>query len=186
VVALHGGSGNGGDFLWSGLREARGRRFLLRSPTSRESIWSLNAPEIDGHALRQMREWVASQWNVDREHVLLTGLSDGATMTLLVGLGDDTSFTHLAPISGVLHPMNFAIGNLDRAREKPIYLVHGALDWMFPVVLAQEAARVLEDAGARLVYRELADLSHTYPREENTATLERLDAGLRAIPSIPE
>ena len=141
---------------------------LLLSPTSRESTWSLNAPEIDGHALRQMTEWVASQWNVDREHVLLTGLSDGATMTLLVGLGDDTSFTHLAPISGVLHPMNFAIGNLDRAREKPIYLVHGALDWMFPVVLAQEAARVLEDAGARLVYRELADLSHTYTRARRT------------------
>jgi len=186
VVALHGGSGKGEDFLWSWLREARSRRFLLLSPTSRASTWSLNAPETDGHALGQMTEWVASEWNVDREHVLLTGLSDGATMTLLVGLGDDVPFTHLAPVSGVLHPLNFAIGNLDRAREKPIYLVHGALDWMFPVALAQEAARVLEDAGAQLVYRELADLSHTYPREENAAILEWFDAGLRAIPAISE
>jgi phospholipase/carboxylesterase len=171
VVALHGGSGNGEDFLWTWLREARSRGFLLLSPTSRNSTWSLNAPEIDGAALRQTTEWVASEWNVDREHVLLTGLSDGATMTLLVGLGDDAPFTHLAPVSGVLHPRNFAIGNLDRARAKPIYLVHGALDWMFPVTLAQEAARVLEDADAQLVYREIADLSHTYPREENPAIL---------------
>jgi phospholipase/carboxylesterase len=175
VVALHGGSGNGADFLWSWLREARSRRCLLLAPTSRGSTWSLNGPEIDGSALRQMTEWVSSEWNVDREHVLLTGLSDGATMTLLVGLGEDVPYTHLAPISGVLHPMNFAIGNLDRAHEKPIYLVHGELDWMFPVTLAQEASRVLADAGARLVYRELADLSHTYPREENARIIEWFD-----------
>jgi phospholipase/carboxylesterase len=118
---------------------------------------------------------VSSQWKVDAESVLLTGLSDGATMTLLVGLGSDTPFTHLAPVSGVLHPMNFAIGNLGRARERPIYLVHGALDWMFPVSLAQEAARVLEESGADLVYREVADLSHTYPREENARIIEWLD-----------
>jgi len=178
VVALHGGSGSGNDFIWTWLREARSRRFFLLSPTSRGSTWSLQAPEQDGHVLRQMCEWVASKWKVDLGHVLLTGLSDGATMTILVGLGKETPFTHLAPVSGVLHPMNFAIGNLDRARDKPIYLVHGALDWLFPVTLAQEAARVLREAGAQLVYRELEDLSHTYPREENTRIIEWFDERL--------
>ncbi|HIG72431.1 MAG: hypothetical protein ABGX04_10050 [Myxococcales bacterium] len=174
VVALHGGSGSGADFLWTWLREARCRRFLLLSPTSRDSTWSLQAPEIDGQVLRRTVEWVGSKWRVDAEHVLLTGLSDGATMTLLVGLAADSPFTHLAPISGVLHPMNFASGNLDRARKMPIYLVHGALDWLFPVTLAQEASRVLEDADAALVYREIEDLSHTYPREENARIIEWL------------
>ena len=178
VVALHGGSGSGTDFIWSWLREARCRRFLLLSPTSRGSTWSLQAPELDGHPLRQMVDWVASRWNVDSERVLLTGLSDGATMTLLIGLGVDTPFSHLAPVSGVLHPINFAIGNLERARGKPIYLVHGALDWLFPVMLAQDAARVLEEAGALLVYRELEDLSHTYPREENVRIIEWFDRRL--------
>jgi phospholipase/carboxylesterase len=181
VVALHGGSGNGSDFLWSWLREARSRRCLLLAPTSRGSTWSLDAPAHDGVGLARMVEWVAERWPVDRERVLLTGLSDGATMTLLVGLGEATPFTHLAPVSGVLHPMNFAIGNVERARERPIYLVHGALDWMFPVSLAREAARVLEEAGARLVYREIDDLSHTYPREENARIIEWLDPG-RAAP----
>lgn len=175
VVALHGGSGNGADFLWSWLREARSRRVLLLSPTSRGSTWSLDAPEIDGQRLREMVAWVSSEWRVDPERVLLTGLSDGATMTGLVGLGADAPFTHLAPACGVLHPMNFANGNLGRARGKPIYLVHGALDWMFPVALAREAAQVLEEAGAALVFREIDDLSHTYPREENARILEWLD-----------
>src|SRR4029450_6060773 len=36
VVALHGGSGHGRDFLWSWLREARGRNVLVLSPTAQD------------------------------------------------------------------------------------------------------------------------------------------------------
>jgi phospholipase/carboxylesterase len=35
---------------------------------------------------------------------------------------------------------------------------------------------VLAAAGARVVYRELDDLSHTYPREENARILDWLEA----------
>jgi phospholipase/carboxylesterase len=186
IVALHGGSGNGADFLWIWLREARSRRCLLLAPTSRGSTWSLQAPEIDGHSLRGATEWVASRWRVDRNRVLLTGLSDGATMSLLVGLGVEAPFSHLAPIAGVLHPLNFTSGNLDRAQGRPIRLVHGALDWMFPIALAREAARVLENAGAELAYHEIADLSHTYPREENARLIEWLDPGRSASALRPD
>jgi phospholipase/carboxylesterase len=56
---------------------------------------------------------------------------------------------------------------------------------MFPVAIARAARDALLAAGARLVYRELADLSHTYPREENTAILDWLlgDAALTASPA---
>lgn len=182
VVALHGGSGNGADFLWTWLREARSRRFLLLAPTSSGPTWSLAEPGLDGSALARATAWVSSEWKVDRRHVLLTGLSDGATMTLLAGLADAAPYTHLAPVSGVLHPANFALGNLDRARGMPIRLVHGARDWLFPVALAREAARVLEEAGAELVYREIRDLSHTWPREENARIIEWFDPS-RAAPS---
>ena len=56
----------------------------------------------------------------------------------------------------------------------PVYLVHGALDWMFPVSMARGAQRALTAAGAKVVYREIADLSHAYPREENSAMLDWL------------
>ncbi len=181
IVALHGGSGHGSDFLWTWLREARSRRCLLLAPTSSGPTWSLHAPDVDGSRLADQVDWVASRWAVDREHVMLTGLSDGATMTLLVGLAEGAPFTHLAPISGVLHPANLAGGNLERARGKPIQLVHGVLDWMFPVSLAREAARVLEQAGADLAYHEIDDLSHTYPREQNARLIEWLDSR-RAVP----
>jgi len=181
VVALHGGSGHGGEFLWTLLREARSRGFLLLAPTSVRSTWSLGPEDEDGPNLRRQLEWVAERWCVDRERVLLTGLSDGATYTLLQGLAEDAPWTALAPVSGVFHPMNFANGNLDRARGRRVHLVHGALDWMFPVATAREAAQVLEGAGADVVFHEIEDLSHTYPREHNDAILTWFDPSL-ALP----
>jgi phospholipase/carboxylesterase len=54
----------------------------------------------------------------------------------------------------------------------PVHIVHGAQDWMFPSAMAESAQRTLERAGAAVVYREIADLSHTYPRDENAVILD--------------
>ena len=178
VVALHGGMGQGRDFLWTWLREARSHELLLLAPDSLDTTWSLQAPARDTRRLLSMLDLVSERWRVDRERVLLTGLSDGATFSLLAGLAEGSPFTALAPISGVLHPDNFHNGNLDRAGGRRIYLVHGALDWMFPVEVARMARDALQEAGADLTYREIEDLSHTYPREENARILEWLDPAL--------
>jgi phospholipase/carboxylesterase len=47
---------------------------------------------------------------------------------------------------------------------------------MFPVDHARLGRQALEGAGARLVYREIEDLSHTCPREESAAILDWLGA----------
>lgn len=181
VVALHGGSGSGREFMWSWLREARGRRFLLAAPTSQGSTWSLMGPDMDSRSLRAMVEYISTHWNVDRSHVLLTGLSDGATYTYLEGLSEGAPYTHLAPVSGVLHPASMDGGNLGRVSGRKIWLVHGRLDWMFPVAMAEDAAAQLTKAGADLTLRILDDLSHTYPREENDRILTWFDPRL-ALP----
>lgn len=171
VMALHGGFGHGADFVWTWLREARARGWLLVAPTSRGTTWSLVGPDLDGAALDAMLAAVCERWHVDAGRMLLTGSSDGATYTLLHGLRADSPFTHLAPVSGVLHPLNFANGNLGRATGRPIRWVHGALDWMFPATLAREGVRILEGAGADVVYDEVPDLAHAYPRERGGSIL---------------
>jgi phospholipase/carboxylesterase len=177
VVTLHGGHGHGRDYLWVWLREARARGMLVLSPTSRERTWSImGGGDVDAEPLAAMIDSVAGRYAVDRARVLLTGMSDGATYALLLGLSAEMPFTHLAPACGVLHPLLLIEGRLGRARGRPIYLVHGALDWMFPVQTARMAAQALEAAGAAVVYREIADLSHTYPRDENPAILDWLAA----------
>jgi len=172
IIALHGGSGNGRDFLWTWVREAKRRGYLLVAPTAVNDTWS----DVDDQGLLQILGWLDRRYRLARERVLLTGLSDGATFTLLYGLAHPQVYRALAPLCGVLHPANEAIGNLQRARDVPIYLVHGALDFLFPVQLARLARDTLVAAGAALAYRELAELSHTYPRSENAHILDWFEA----------
>jgi len=181
VVSLHGGSGSGREYLWVWVREARSRGFLVLSPTSIGSTWSMMGPDVDAAALRSMVEYVCSHWNVDRERVLLTGLSDGATYGLLQAFSDDSPYSAVAAISGVLHPRLMERNGLANAAGKRIYLVHGALDWMFPIEHARMTHEFLARAGADIVFREIADLSHTYPREENDRILSWFDPSL-ALP----
>ena len=58
VVALHGGSGNGGAFLWSWVREARTRGFIVLAPTAIGSTWSLMDPDTDGPSIDRMVDQV--------------------------------------------------------------------------------------------------------------------------------
>lgn len=183
VMALHGGSGHGRDFLWTWMHAARSRGVMLLAPSSRDRTWSImGGDDVDAAPLCQMVEAIASRYAVDRTRVLLAGMSDGATYALLCGLRPGMPFTHLAPASGVLHPLLLAEGGLERARGRPIYLVHGGRDWMFPVHTARMMRDALAAAGARLVYRELDDLSHTYARDEHPRILDWLIDGRAPTP----
>ncbi len=66
--------------------------------------------------------------------------------------------------------------DFDQLRGLPMYLVHGVLDWMFPVEVARQAQQALSQAGANVTYREIGDLAHTYPREINALMLAWLSA----------
>ena len=170
VIVLHGGSGHGADFLWTWLKAARTRNVLVISPSSQDRTWSLQNPAFDGQHLIQILNQVEQRWPIDRSRVLLTGMSDGGSFAWLVGLGQGVPFTHLAPISASFHPMLLQLA--DGIQDKPIYLVHGALDWMFPIQTARDAASAATEAGAKITFREIDDLSHTYPREENGPILD--------------
>lgn len=167
VFALHGGSGSGRSFLWSWLREARTYGAIVVAPTARGETWALMGPDVDTPNLLRMLELVTKHWNVDRARLLMTGMSDGGTFSYVSGLEADSPFTHLAPVAAAFHPMLAAAADPARLRGLPIYLTHGARDWMFNIEMAREARAALAAAGAAVTYREIDDLGHTYPREIN-------------------
>jgi len=172
VFALHGGSGHGRVFMWSWLREARSRGAILVAPTATGDTWSLMEPDVDAAHLSRVLDYVRAHWSIDPAKILLTGMSDGGTFTLLTGLGGDCPFTHLAPVAASFHPMFVTMTEPERIRELPVYLVHGALDWMFPIQTGRMTNQALTMAGADVVFREIADLSHTFPRDEVPGILE--------------
>ena len=171
VMALHGGSGTGRQFLWSWLRDVRSRGAILVAPTSVGATWALMGEDVDTPNIVRILDFIRSSWAVDPARLLLTGMSDGGTFTYVSGLEAGSPFTHLAPVSAAFHPLLAQMIAADRLRGLPIHIVHGALDWMFPAAMACEAQRALAAAGADVTYREIEDLSHTYPREMNAAIL---------------
>jgi len=174
IVALHGGSGHGRNFLWSWLRTARSNNAIVVCPTSKEGTWSLMGPDVDSANLDAIVAYVQEHWCIDTQRILLSGMSDGGTFSYVSGLQANSPFTHLAPSSASFHPMLVEVADKERLQDLPIYLMHGALDWMFPVDVAREARDALVMAGANVEYREMADLSHTYPVEENPRILKWL------------
>ncbi len=171
VVALHGGSGHGRLFLWSWLRAARSHGAIVVAPTALGPTWALMGEDADTPNLDRIVAFIRSRWSIDPERLLLTGLSDGGTFCYVSGLGPASPFTHLAPIAASFHPMIASMADADRLRGLPIQIVHGRHDWMFPVELARQAQQALVATGANVTYREIDDLSHTYPREISAALL---------------
>ena len=172
VVALHGGSGHGADFFWSWVREARAYGFILAAPTSRDRTWSLHAPGVDAAGLNRMLTRISDRWRVDSKRILLNGISDGGTFSMLLSIVKQSPFTHYAPVAAAVHVLQNRAGVVEApVRGTRIYQVHGARDWMFPVEKARSVAAALKEAGADITYREIADLSHNYPRDENIPML---------------
>ena len=174
VMALHGGSGNGRGFLWSWLRDARSFGAILIAPTATGGTWALMGEDTDTANLARILDLVRSRWHVDSSRLLLTGMSDGGTFCYVSGLEGASPFTHLAPVAATFHPLMAEMADAERLRGLPVYLVHGRLDWMFPVQVARQTREALTAAGADVTYRELDDLSHCYPREMNAAILDWL------------
>jgi phospholipase/carboxylesterase len=174
VMALHGGSGNGRGFLWSWLRDARSFGAILVAPTATGSTWALMGHDMDTPNLARILDLVRSRWNIDRTKLLITGMSDGGTFCYVTGLESGSPFTHLAPVAASFHPLMAEMADAERLRGLPIYLVHGRLDWMFPVQVARQTRQLLSATGADVTYRELDDLSHCYPREMNGPILNWL------------
>ena len=176
VMALHGGSGHGRGFLWSWLRDARTYGAILVAPTSTGRTWAISGEDPDTPNLAAILDRVRTRWRVDPGRVLLTGMSDGGTFSYVSGLEATSPFTHLAPTAAAFHPMLTRFADPDRVTGLPIYITHGALDWMFSVTMAREAHVALSGASARVVYREIDNLSHTWPRELNADILRWLNA----------
>jgi phospholipase/carboxylesterase len=172
IVALHGGYSHGRDFLWTWLNCARSRGFILFAPTSMGMSWSITNVEVDGQSLSRNLEEVCVRLHVDRSRILLTGMSDGGTYALELGLSGGSIYQGVAPVACALPPVD-----LKQAPGKRIFWIHGAQDWIFPLTYAIEAGKKLKAAGAAIEFKVVRDLSHAYPREENSAILNWFEAG---------
>jgi phospholipase/carboxylesterase len=162
IICLHGGYGEGYEYIWTWLRPARARGYLLLSPKSLDVTWTMTPNSIDTRSILTMLEEVAAEYSIDPSRLYLTGLSDGGIMTYLLGLERHEMFTGIAPVAGALHPMVDPMLRARTGRELPIFVVHGVHDFIFPVAFTRQTNQLLKSLGYDLKYEELPDWGHAF------------------------
>jgi len=162
IVCLHGGYGRGDDYIWTWLRPAKSKGYLLLSPKSASPTWSVLNPPLDIRSIQAMLAEVCATYAIDRRRVYLTGLSDGGTFTYLLGLSCADLFAGAAVIAGDLHPMVDPLLRKKEGKALPLLIVHGVLDFIFDIASIRQAHTLLQKLGYAVTYQELPDWGHAY------------------------
>ncbi|ETW93692.1 MAG: hypothetical protein ETSY1_38090 [Candidatus Entotheonella factor] len=163
VICLHGASGSGDDYIWTWLRPAKSKGYMVLSPKSADITWSiLNLPR-DSNAIMAMLDSVCETYVIDHNRIYLTGLSDGGTFAYLWGLSQPETFAGVAPVAGdMLNSMADGLLRRKQGINLPLFIVHGAQDTIFSVQSTRSAHQLLTHLGYNATYTELPDWGHAY------------------------
>lgn len=172
IIAMHGGRGNGPEFLWSWQQAARARGCVLLAPTAVGDTWAITSDDVDSPNIERIILETEAAQLLDWSKVLLTGMSDGGTFSYVSGLMDGSPATHLAPFAASFHPMLLEFVSPSRLANLPVRLTHGARDWMFAIDMARTAAAALQSKSVRIDFHELPDRAHVFPADQTAATID--------------
>ena len=124
-------------------------------------MWYDLEPNNRGQGLSESRqllvEWLQSLenlTNVPWSRTVLSGFSQGAAMTLDIGL--NLPVAGLIALSGYLHPIT-ATANINS--PPPVAIVHGRQDPVVPLTAAHNARDKLQAIGVSVQYQEF-DMAH--------------------------
>ncbi len=163
IVCLHGGYGQGNEYIWTWLRSAKSNGYLLLSPKSAGPTWSVLNPPLDIASIETMMNEVSATYRVDDKRTYLTGLSDGGTFSYLLGLARAERFAGIAPIAGDFHPMVDPLLRQGKGKTTPLLVVHGGKDPIFPIASIRQAWALFQRLGYNVTTRELPEWGHAYP-----------------------
>jgi predicted esterase len=158
VVALHGSGGDENDFFdsypESPLKpEAQRLGFLVVCPKGRGPASGYRGP-AEQDVFDVLAE-VRRDYRIDPRRIYLMGHSMGAYATWRLAAQHPGIFAALGPIAGGGNP-----ADMERLRNVPQYVVHGALDTTVPVAQSRAMVAAARELGAPVVYVELPDAGH--------------------------
>ncbi len=104
--------------------------------------------------------------NVDESHVYLTGISDGGTGAYFIAMKETTIWSSFLPLNGSI----LVLGNPDIRADgeafannlvnKPLYIVNGGLDRLYPVANVQTHIDWFKTLGVPLVFNPQPSAGH--------------------------
>lgn len=165
---LHGGVSNSRDNA-----ERRGRNGIGRLAGT-EQIYVLPASWNDTpwwstaqvESLRAILDTLKRTYNVDENHVVVSGVSDGGTGAYYVAMRDTTPYASFLPLNGfigVLSNEHLQIegdlfpGNL---RNKPLFVVNGGQDPLYPIAEVEPYLQHLANGHVAITYKPQPPAGH--------------------------
>jgi hypothetical protein len=152
---------------------------------SRAEWWHLNQFEN----MVSVLDHVKRTYNVDENLVYLTGISDGATGAYFFAMKMPTPFSAFLPLNGNMRvlssPGTRANGQLYAGNlvNKPLFIVNGGRDPMYPVSAVSPHIEMVRQAGATVEFRPQPTAGHDtswWPAER-----EPFERFIRAHPRQP-
>lgn len=181
IVCLHGAYGHGHEYLWTWLRVARSHGCVILAPKSFGPTWSLTNPAVDIDSIQAMLAALTARYQIDAGRIYLSGLSDGGSFAYVFGLSCPSLVAGVAPIAGVLHPAADQLLRKKQGIELPLFVVHGAQDFIFDVRAVRSQVALLEKLGYRVTYTELPHWGHAYTNTINAQLVWPWFAGLAEV-----
>ena len=166
-VQLHGGVGrmeantpprSGSDVRLPGIEQI----YLMPYAWRDVPWWSSRQVEN----LRTILDLVKRTYNIDENRVVLSGVSDGGTGAYYMAMRDTTPFASVLPLNGFMQVLENETaaddGDLfpNNLRNKPLFIVNGGRDPVYPVSAVEPSVDQLKRAGFELVYRPQPDAAH--------------------------
>jgi poly(3-hydroxybutyrate) depolymerase len=183
-VQLHGGVGRpAGDpraaSATAGIGQLAGDEqiYVLPSAWAEAPWWS----DAQLASLPGILDAVKRSYNVDENRVVLSGVSDGGTGAFYVAMRDTTPFAAFLPLNGFMMILaNPSIGLTEslypqNLRNKPLFIVNGGRDPLYPTSLVDPYIRHLQQGGVAIDYRPQPEAGH------NTAWWPEIKAPFEAF-----
>ncbi len=98
---------------------------------------------------------LAAEYGWDAAQFDVIGFSQGAALTILLGLLYPNRVRRMGVLAGFLPVNAEALIPARLLAEKPIYMAHGLQDELVPIARARQTKAALEQAGARVAYCEV-------------------------------
>ena len=165
LLALHGAYEQGIWMVnvWKTLAEETG--FIVLAPSSMKKSWDLTAvfnpspsnPVDEEAPMLKAITWVKGRYNIAGSRVAVNGFSDGASMSLYMGLNNN-------PLCAIMPNSPGGMGKSALTGHKPaIWITHGDADTVLPVANARSMNKNLKAAGYDVTYTEFKGGHHVYP-----------------------
>ena len=115
--------------------------------------------------LHEIVDALKRRYNIDENHVVVAGVSDGGTGAYFVAMRDTTPYASFLPLNGYI--MVLANGEIDdghnfpnNIRNKPLFVVNGGKDRLYPISIVEPYTRHLMRNGVQIDYHPQPDGEH--------------------------